>query len=243
MNYNKHFEAFINNDSSVRKYFNVKIGELKKKYKHLFKAAKVGNNGITLRTGKTDEETEKIKNEAKELLRNYYVFNNLGVKQDNLINNQGKTVNDKFKVLEQYKNIMMDTNLKVNERVDKIKESLLSKQGDTVPKTDLTDKQIEQYIYRNYSSYKYVKPIKETHVKEEGLEDKPHENLKDSVKKVYYVKRPLKFEILLNDEEIMTEIKKNKPGPELVKFIKNKITDLPFDDRQLLNFVHRYKNI
>lgn len=226
MNYNKHFEAFINNDSSVRKYFNVKIGELKKNYKHLFKAAKFGNNGIALRTGKTDAENDKIINEAKELLRNYYVFNNLGVKQKKLINNQGKTVNDKFKVLEQYKNIMMDTNLKVNERVDKIKESLQSK-------TDLTDKQIEQYIYRNYSSYKYIKPVKEKHEKEE------HEK----VKKGYYVKRPLKFEILLNDDEIMTEIKKNKPGPELVKFIKNKITNLPFDDKQLLNFVHRYKNI
>lgn len=233
MNFNKHFEAFINNDSSVRKYFNVKIGELKKNYKYLFKAAKAGNNGISLRTGKTEEENNKIINEAKELLRNYYVFNNLGIKQDNLINNQGKTVNDKFKVLEQYENIMMDTSLKVNERVDKIKESL--------EQSDLTDKQIEQYIYRNYSSYKYVKPVKEEHVKEEA--DKPHENLKGSVKKVYYVKRPLKFEILLNDEEIMTEIKKNKPGPELVKFIKNKITNLPFDDRQLLNFVHRYKNI
>lgn len=231
MNYNKHFEAFINNDSSVRKYFNVKIGELKKNYKHLFKAAKVGNNGIALRTGKTDAENDKIINEAKELLRNYYVFNNLGVKQEKLINNQGKTVNDKFKVLEQYKNIMMDTNLKVNERVDKIKESLQSK-------TDLTDKQIEQYIYRNYSSYKYIKPVKETPVKEENIKEE-HEK----VKKVYYVKRPLKFEILLNDDEIMTEIKKNKPGPELVKFIKNKITNLPFDDRQLLNFVHRYKNI
>ena len=132
MNFNKHFEAFINNDSSVRKYFNVKIGELKKNYKHLFKAAKVGNNGISLRTGKTEEENNKIINEAKELLRNYYVFNNLGAKQDNLINNQGKTVNDKFKVLEQYENIMMDTSLKVNERVDKIKESL--------EQSDLTDK-------------------------------------------------------------------------------------------------------
>ena len=227
MNFNKHFEAFINNDSSVRKYFNVKIGELKKNYKHLFKAAKVGNNGISLRTGKTEEENNKIINEAKELLRNYYVFNNLGAKQDNLINNQGKTVNDKFKVLEQYENIMMDTSLKVNERVDKIKESL--------EQSDLTDKQIEQYIYRNYSSYKYIKP--------DQRDKEGHENLKGSVKKVYYVKRPLKFEILLNNEEIMTEIKKNKSGPELVKFIKNKITNLPFDDRQLLNFVHRYKNI
>ena len=185
------------------------------------------------------EENNKIINEAKELLRNYYVFNNLGVKQDNLINNQGKTVNDKFKVLKQYENIMMDTSLKVNERVDKIKESL--------EQSDLTDKQIEQYIYRNYSSYKYVKPVKKHSSLDQRDKEDPvkeeHENLKDSVKKVYYVKRPLKFEILLNDEEIMTEIKKNKPGPELVKFIKNKITNLPFNDRQLLNFVHRYKNI
>lgn len=231
MNYNKHFESFINNDATVRKYFNVKIGELKKNYKHLFKAAKVGNNGILLKTGKTEEENIKIMNEAREILRNYYVFNNLGVKEDGLINNQGKTINDKFKILDQYENIMMDMGLKVNERVNKIKE---------LCKTDLTNRQIEQYIYRNYSSYKYVKPMVETSEKESTEKDSL-EKEEEKTKKSYYVKRPLKFNILLKDNNIMDDIKKNDNVKELVNEIKNKYDNLPFDNTQLVNFIYRQK--
>ncbi len=157
--FDKHFEKFINNDISIRHYFKCKVAELKRDYPTVFTSIRK-TTGIKL----VNNEPETI-NKAKEILYNVYLL-----KQSP---GQGRTLSDNFKVLKDDKlvEIMKDRSLTFGERCEKVnrililnsagvivkgvKESEKALQlGNTVP---LTYKQIEQYIYRNYSDYKYIK--------------------------------------------------------------------------------------
>lgn len=153
--FDKHFEKFINNDISIRHYFKCKVADLKRDYPTVFTSIRK-TTGIKL----VNDEPETI-NKAKEILYNVYLL-----KQSQ---GQGRTLSDNFKVLKDDKlvEIMKDRSLTFGERCEKVnnivkKSYFLDPQGDKGVKESenqktLSYKQIEQYIYRNYSDYKYVK--------------------------------------------------------------------------------------
>lgn len=151
--FDKHFEKFINNDISIRHYFKCKVADLKRDYPTVFTSIRK-TTGIKL----VNDEPETI-NKAKEILYNVYLL-----KQSQ---GQGRTLSDNFKVLKDDKlvEIMKDRSLTFGERCEKVnnivkKSYFLDPQGDKGVKeseNQLTYKQIEQYIYRNYSDYKPIK--------------------------------------------------------------------------------------
>lgn len=160
--FDKHFEKFINNDISIRHYFKCKVAELKRDYPTIFTSIRK-TTGIKL----VNNEPETI-NKAKEILYNVYLL-----KQSP---GQGRTLSDNFKVLKDDKlvEIMKDRSLTFGERCEKVNRILILNSAGVIVKgvkenenqlksenflepKALTYKQIEQYIYRNYSDYKYIK--------------------------------------------------------------------------------------
>lgn len=140
--FDKHFEKFINNDISIRHYFKCKVADLKRDYPTVFTSIRK-TTGIKL----VNDEPETI-NKAKEILYNVYLL-----KQSQ---GQGRTLSDNFKVLKDDKlvEIMKDRSLTFGERCEKVNNII---KGVKESENQLTYKQIEQYIYRNYSDYKYIK--------------------------------------------------------------------------------------
>lgn len=153
--FDKHFEKFINNDISIRHYFKCKVADLKRDYPTVFTSIRK-TTGIKL----VNDEPETI-NKAKEILYNVYLL-----KQSQ---GQGRTLSDNFKVLKDDKlvEIMKDRSLTFGERCEKVNNIV---KGVKESENQLTYKQIEQYIYRNYSDYKYIK------VKSEIIPESSEEN-------------------------------------------------------------------
>lgn len=151
--FDKHFEKFINNDISIRHYFKCKVADLKRDYPTVFTSIRK-TTGIKL----VNDEPETI-NKAKEILYNVYLL-----KQSQ---GQGRTLSDNFKVLKDDKlvEIMKDRSLTFGERCEKVNNIVKGVKESENQKT-LSYKQIEQYIYRNYSDYKYVKTMKSGNVNE-----------------------------------------------------------------------------
>lgn len=154
--FDKHFEKFINNDISIRHYFKCKVADLKRDYPTVFTSIRK-TTGIKL----VNDEPETI-NKAKEILYNVYLL-----KQSQ---GQGRTLSDNFKVLKDDKlvEIMKDRSLTFGERCEKVNNIVKGVKENENQKT-LSYKQIEQYIYRNYSDYK---PIKVNLVPESSEESK-----------------------------------------------------------------------
>ena len=129
-----------------------------------------------------------------------------------------------FKILEckEVEDIAKDTSLKISERAEKIKDVIQTnvKQGDKMQSIlTLTLYQIEQYVYRNYSDYKYDKP-----------------------KKVEIVKpKRTKFDILQTDE-FNNIIDNNKPNEAYKLIIEhNKNNELGLTNQQIKQYVYRQK--
>lgn len=148
--FEKHFEKFINNDISIRHYFKCKVADLKRDYPTVFTSIRK-STGIRL----VNDNPETII-QAKEILFNVYLL-----KQSQ---GQGRTISDNFKVLKDDKlvEIMKDRNLTFSERCEQVNNIIGNARGDK----QLTYKQIEQYIYRNYSDYK---PISQKEQKDKVL--------------------------------------------------------------------------
>lgn len=154
--FDKHFEKFINNDISIRHYFKCKVADLKRDYPTVFTSIRK-TTGIKL----VNDEPETI-NKAKEILYNVYLL-----KQSQ---GQGRTLSDNFKVLKDDKlvEIMKDRSLTFGERCEKV-NNIVKGVKESENQRTLSYKQIEQYIYRNYSDYK---PIKVNLVPESSEENK-----------------------------------------------------------------------
>ena len=202
--FNKHFDKFINNDVIVRTYFDINLRDLKAKYNNIFDNY-VKKSGIKLVNN--DDETIK---QAKIILWDYY-----RLKQSK---GQGKKTMKAFKILEceEVENIAKDTSLKISERAEQIAKII--KQTEK----PLSLYQIEQYIYRNYSDYKYDKP-----------------------KKVEIVKpKRTKFDTLQNDE-FNDIINNNEPNEAYKLIIKHNVNnELGLTNQQIKQYVYRqkYKN-
>lgn len=207
--FDKHFNEFISNDTAVRKFFSCKISELKAEHKDIFKSAKAGNSGIMLVNPDKEEE-------AKKILKQYYVFN----KDYSNSKNQGNKLTDKFKVLcnPEYEAIMKDTTKTFNERILDIMDKL-----NKLENNELTSRQVEQYIYRNFSFYKYVKPEKSKPVQ-----------INTNTSNVS------KFQIFLNDIELLDYLKTHSVK-ESLNYIKNKYPSNEFTDTQIINWINRQR--
>ena len=207
--FDKHFNEFISNDTAVRKFFSCKISELKTEHKDIFKSAKAGNSGIMLVNPDKEEE-------AKKILKQYYVFN----KDYSNSKNQGNKLTDKFKVLcnPEYEAIMKDTTKTFNERILDIMDKL-----NKLENNELTSRQVEQYIYRNFSFYKYVKPEKSKPVQ-----------INTNTSNVS------KFQIFLNDIELLDYLKTHSVK-ESLSYIKNKYPSNEFTDTQIINWINRQR--
>lgn len=218
--FNKHFNKFINNDVIVRTYFDINLRDLKAKYNNIFESY-VRKSGIKL----VNNDAETIK-QAKIILWEFYKL-----KQSK---GQGKKTMKQFQVLEckEVEDIAKDTSLKISERAEKIakfindkKQSFLDPQGDknTENQKPLSLYQIEQYVYRNYNDYKYVKP-----------------------KKVEIVKpKRTRFDILQTDEfnDIIMNNEPNKAYKLIIEHNKN--NELGLTNEQIKQYVYRqkYKNV
>lgn len=124
MNFESDFELFINNDKNVRKLFKISISNLILHWPLIFTHLKK-RSGIAVLPGKEEE--------AKELLKGYYF-------PQQLKDNNKSVVADKLKD-EQIQDIFNNSNLPNDKKILEIRK--------IKPDLDLTDKQIEQYIYRN----------------------------------------------------------------------------------------------
>lgn len=216
--FNKHFEKFINNDAIVRPYFDINLRNLKVKYNNIFKSYEK-KSGIKL----VNDDDETIK-QAKIILWGYYKL-----KQSK---GQGKKTMKAFKILEckEIEDIAKDTSLKIGERAEKIEKLIV-----LWNKTKNQDKevnegvkplslyQIEQYVYRNYGDYKYVKP-----------------------KKVEVVKpKRTRFDILQTDE-FNNIIMNNEPNKAYKLIIEhNQNNELGLTNEQIKQYIYRqkYKNV
>lgn len=212
--FNKHFNKFINNDSIVRTYFDINLRDLKAKYNNIFESY-VKKSGIKL----VNNDAETIK-QAKIILWEFYKL-----KQSK---GQGKKTMKQFKILEckEVEDIAKDTSLKISERAEKIAKLIKDSQGDKKPEGEnvkpLTLYQIEQYVYRNYNDYKYVKP-----------------------KKVEIVKpKRTRFDILQTDEfnNIIMNNEPNKAYKIIMEHNQN--NELGLTKEQIKQYVYRqkYKN-
>lgn len=221
--FNKHFDKFINNDVIVRTYFDINLRDLKAKYNNIFESY-VRKSGIKL----INNDAETIK-QAKIILWEFYKL-----KQSK---GQGKKTMKQFKILEckEVEDIAKDTSLKISERAEKIAKLIKEKgdkaEGENQRFSDQRDEsskpltlyQIEQYVYRNYSDYKYVKP-----------------------KKVEIVKpKRTRFDILQTDE-FNNIIMNNEPNEAYKLIIEhNQNNELGLTNEQIKQYVYRqkYKNV
>lgn len=207
--FNKHFDKFINNDVIVRTYFDINLRDLKAKYNNIFESY-VKKSGIKL----VNNDAETIK-QAKIILWQFYKL-----KQSK---GQGKKTMKQFKILEckEVEDIAKDTSLKISERAEKIAKFINEKQ-EAEDQKPLTLYQIEQYVYRNYNDYKYVKP-----------------------KKVEIIKpKRTRFDILQTDEfnDIIMNNEPNKAYKIIMEHNKN--NELNLTNEQIKQYVYRqkYKN-
>ena len=208
--FNKHFDKFINNDVIVRTYFDINLRDLKAKYNNIFESY-VRKSGIKL----VNNDAETIK-QAKIILWEFYKL-----KQSK---GQGKKTMKQFKILEckEVEDIAKDTSLKISERAEKIAKIIGEKEVKNEDVKPLTLYQIEQYVYRNYNDFKYVKP-----------------------KKVEIVKpKRTRFDILQTDEfnDIIMNNEPNKAYKLIIEHNKN--NELGLTNEQIKQYVYRqkYKN-
>lgn len=229
--FDKHFEKFINNDISIRHYFKCKVADLKRDYPTVFTSIRK-TTGIKL----VNDEPETI-NKAKEILYNVYLL-----KQSQ---GQGRTLSDNFKVLKDDKlvEIMKDRSLTFGERCEKVNNII---KGVKESENQLTYKQIEQYIYRNYSDYK---PIKVKLVPESSEENKS-EIIPESSEESQEIKEEPEQK-QENEPKTKGKFKEFKTD-EIVKLLEQhtskaafKILNERFKDKytetQIRNYIARYK--
>jgi len=203
--FNKHFEKFINNDVAVRHYFNKGVVDLKREHPTIFTSMK-RSTGIRLIN--TDPETIQ---RAKEILFDIYLLKDS--------QGQGRTLSNEFKVLKDDKlvEIMKDRNLTFNERCEKVNNII---KGVGTDSSKLTYKQIEQYIYRNYSDYKpipKVKPIPKSEVEDPG-----------------------KFKEFKTDEVVSILNNNNLSNAQVFKMLHSSFKD-KYTETQVRNYVARYR--
>lgn len=235
--FDKHFEKFINNDISIRHYFKCKVAELKRDYPTVFTSIRK-TTGIKL----VNDEPETI-NKAKEILYNVYLL-----KQSP---GQGRTLSDNFKVLKDDKlvEIMKDRSLTFGERCEKVNNIV---KGVKENENQLTYKQIEQYIYRNYSDYKYIK----TQIVPESSEENQSEIIPESSEESQEVKDSKQTQPEPKQEPKQEPKTKGKfkefKTDEIVKLLEQhtskaafKILYERFKDKytetQIRNYIARYK--
>lgn len=237
--FDKHFEKFINNDISIRHYFKCKVADLKRNYPTVFTSIRK-TTGIKL----VNDEPETI-NKAKEILYNVYLL-----KQSQ---GQGRTLSDNFKVLKDDKlvEIMKDRSLTFGERCEKVNNIV---KGVKESENQLTYKQIEQYIYRNYSDYKYVK----TQIIPESSEENQSEIIPESseeIKEEPEPKQEPKQEPMksgnVNETKTKGKFKEFKTD-EIVKLLEQHTSKAAFKilnerfkniytETQIRNYIARYK--
>ena len=240
--FDKHFEKFINNDISIRHYFKCKVADLKRDYPTVFTSIRK-TTGIKL----VNDEPETI-NKAKEILYNVYLL-----KQSQ---GQGRTLSDNFKVLKDDKlvEIMKDRSLTFGERCEKVnnivkKSYFLDPQGDKGVKESenqktLSYKQIEQYIYRNYSDYKYVKtqiiPESENQSEETKIIPESSEESQEIMKSgnINEPKTKGKFKEFKTDEII--NIINNNTSKAAFKILNERFKNI-YTETQIRNYIARYK--
>lgn len=239
--FDKHFEKFINNDIAVRHYFKCKVADLKRDYPTIFTSMKK-STGIKL----INDEPETIY-KAKEILFDLYLL-----KQSP---GQGRTLSDKFKVLKDDKlvEIMKDRSLTFGERCEKVNRILILKSaGINIVKdvkeseNQLTYKQIEQYIYRNYSDYKCLKVAPESESQSEEVKIIPEsseESQSEEVMKNGNVNEPKpktkgKFEEFKTDE--IVNIINNNTSKAAFKILYGKFKD-KYTETQIRNYIARNK--
>lgn len=237
--FDKHFEKFINNDISIRHYFKCKVADLKRDYPTVFTSIRK-TTGIKL----VNDEPETI-NKAKEILYNVYLL-----KQSQ---GQGRTLSDNFKVLKDDKlvEIMKDRSLTFGERCEKVNNIV---KGVKESENQLTYKQIEQYIYRNYSDYKYIKV---NLVPESSEENKRDEIIPESseesqeIKEEPEQKQEPKQEFNVNEPKTKGKFKEFKTD-EIVKLLEQHTSKAAFKilnerfkniytETQIRNYIARYK--
>lgn len=240
--FDKHFEKFINNDISIRHYFKCKVADLKRDYPTVFTSIRK-TTGIKL----VNDEFETI-NKAKEILYNVYLL-----KQSQ---GQGRTLSDNFKVLKDDKlvEIMKDRSLTFGERCEKVNNIV---KGVKESENQLTYKQIEQYIYRNYSDYKYVKtqiiPESSEESKSEIIPESSEENQeikeepepKQEPMKSGNVNEPKqepktkgKFKEFKTDE--IVNIINNNTSKAAFKILNERFKNI-YTETQIRNYIARYK--
>lgn len=237
--FDKHFEKFINNDISIRHYFKCKVADLKRDYPTVFTSIRK-TTGIKL----VNDEPETI-NKAKEILYNVYLL-----KQSQ---GQGRTLSDNFKVLKDDKlvEIMKDRSLTFGERCEKVNNIV---KGVKETENQLTYKQIEQYIYRNYSDYKYVKTMKSGNVNEpqiipESSEENQSEIIPESSEEI---KEELELKQELKQEPKTKGKFKEFKTDEIVKLLEQHTSKVAFKilnerfkniytETQIRNYIARYK--
>lgn len=245
--FDKHFEKFINNDISIRHYFKCKVADLKRDYPTVFTSIRK-TTGIKL----VNDEPETI-NKAKEILYNVYLL-----KQSQ---GQGRTLSDNFKVLKDDKlvEIMKDRSLTFGERCEKVNNIVKGVKESENQKT-LSYKQIEQYIYRNYSDYKYVKTqiipesseenkSEETKIIPESSEEsqeikeepEPKQEPKQEQMKSGNVNEPKtkgKFKEFKTDE--IVNIINNNTSKAAFKILNERFKNI-YTETQIRNYIARYK--
>lgn len=239
--FDKHFEKFINNDISIRHYFKCKVADLKRDYPTVFTSIRK-TTGIKL----VNNEPETI-NKAKEILYNVYLL-----KQSQ---GQGRTLSDNFKVLKDDKlvEIMKDRSLTFGERCEKVNNIVKGVKESENQKT-LSYKQIEQYIYRNYSDYKYIKvklvPESESQSEEtkiipesESQSEEPREQpepKQEPVKdwKNEQPKTKGKFKEFKTDE--IVKLLEQHTSKAAFKILNERFKD-KYTETQIRNYIARYK--
>lgn len=231
--FDKHFEKFINNDISIRHYFKCKVADLKRDYPTVFTSIRK-TTGIKL----VNDEPETI-NKAKEILYNVYLL-----KQSP---GQGRTLSDNFKVLKDDKlvEIMKDRSLTFGERCEKVNNIV---KGVKESENQLTYKQIEQYIYRNYSDYKYVK----INLVPESSEENKSEIIPESSEESQEIKEePEPKQEQKQEQKTKGKFKEFKTD-EIVNIINNNTSKAAFKilnerfkniytETQIRNYIARYK--
>lgn len=241
--FDKHFEKFINNDISIRHYFKCKVADLKRNYPTVFTSIRK-TTGIKL----VNDEPETI-NKAKEILYNVYLL-----KQSQ---GQGRTLSDNFKVLKDDKlvEIMKDRSLTFGERCEKVNNIV---KGVKESENQLTYKQIEQYIYRNYSDYKYIKVnlVPESSEERLSLSDQREENKSEIIPESSEESQEIKEEPEPKQEQKQEPKTKGKfkefKTDEIVKLLEQHTSKAAFKilnerfkniytETQIRNYIARYK--
>ena len=236
--FDKHFEKFINNDTAVRHYFKCKVTDLKRDYPTVFTGFKTTDKkstGIKL----INNEPETV-NKAKEILYNMYLL-----KQSP---GQGRTISDNFKILKDDKlvEIMKDRSLTFAERCEKV-NNIVKGVKESEIKQKLTYKQIEQYIYRNYSDYKYIK-IPASIVPSSENEDNNYQIIPESSENEIYHHnnetkqlpdtKKTKFKEFKTDE--IVNILNSNTSKQAFRILYDRFKD-KYSETQIRNYISRYK--